>query len=191
MRTEDQKIIDLLCSDRAKGFRALFDKYYTPLCLFSIQMTDDFDVSEDIVQSFFVTFWEKQLHKNLKSSNLRSYIFTSIRNNTLAYMRMRGEALSVDNCLDIPDQGDWSVDFASITLEGDLQSREEELLTALQGLSANEMKALEQVIINDKTYKEASADMGISINTLKTHLRRAMKKLRNMSPILLFFLSYK
>ncbi|MCB0844177.1 MAG: helix-turn-helix domain-containing protein, partial [Bacteroidetes bacterium] len=29
-----------------------------------------------------------------------------------------------------------------------------------------------------KSYQEAASEMGISVNTLKTHLRRAMKKLR-------------
>ena len=34
-------------------------------------------------------------------------------------------------------------------------------------------------MIDEMSYKQVAAEMGISVNTLKTHLRRAKKKLRN------------
>lgn len=174
---DDATLLRLLHTDRAAGFRALFDAYYTPLCLFSLQYTDDFAVSEDIVQTFFVSFWEQRLHTRV-SSNLRYYMFSAIRNNTLAYLRHNGDAqlLPLDEALLDDSTLQDLIDLSSN--EALLAEREAKLRQALDALSPQEREALQQVVVNEGTYKDAAATMGISVNTLKTHLRRAMKKLR-------------
>lgn len=187
--SNDTDILETLRSDRAKGFRELFDAYYTPLCLFSLQMTDDFDASEDIVQTFFVSFWEKRLHESI-GSNLRYYLFRSIRNNTIAYLRKNGETgfMPIDDVILRDDQLKEFIDYGHS--EKLLSEREEMLHKALTTLSPQELEAMQQVVVNEQSYKEAASQMGVSVNTLKTHLRRAMKKLRNVSPFLVVFLSY-
>ena len=60
-----------------------------------------------------------------------------------------------------------------------LRQREEQLYQALQALSDHERQALEKTVVDEMSYKQVAAEMGISVNTLKTYLRRAMKKLRS------------
>lgn len=176
----DIQIVNTLLDDRQAGFRMLFDAYYTPLCLYSVQMTDDFDASEDIVQSFFVHFWEKELVRNI-NGKLRAYLFSAIRNNTLQYLRdININTESIDVSIDLCDIDDDT--------NAMLEEREQKLLEALKLLSANEREALEHVVYEDRTYKQASIEMGISVNTLKTHLKRAMQKLRKIAPIIIFYI---
>lgn len=185
---KDQEIIAMLHSDRAAGFRVLFDVYYTPLCLYSLQLTDDFDASEDIVQQLFVTFWENKVETRI-AERLSSYLFMAVRNNTLAYMKKRG-------MMDNVSMDDPAISQSLIQELMDMpfnheeaKRREEELHAALQALSPNELNALEQVVIEEKSYKEASAHMGVSVNTMKTYLKRAMKKLRGKGmPVYFLFI---
>lgn len=163
-----------LLTDREGGFRLLFDTYYMPLCQYSLQMTDDFDAAEDIVQTLFVTFWEKRLHEVI-GGNLRAYMFTAVRNNTLRY-------LSKNRSMDVPF-GDGGSGIQDQLLyeeysEEELRRREEELRQSLLCLSDKESEVLHKVVVDENSYKSAAADLGISVSTLKTHLRRAMKKLR-------------
>ena len=58
----DDNILGRLENDE-KAFKELVDAYYTPLCVYSVQFTDSLEVSEDLVQDFFVRFWEKNRHK--------------------------------------------------------------------------------------------------------------------------------
>lgn len=181
---KDTEILTLLRTDRAVGFRMLFDAYYMPLCLFSVQMSDDFDASEDIVQSFFVRFWEEELHEKVDTS-LRSYLFTSIRNNTLMHLRKQGriDSLALSES-QVDDDTLRSLLYEDST-EEELREREHQLYLALQQLSAGERQAIEKVVMDELSYKQASSEMGISINTLKTHLKRAMRKLRSANALLL------
>ena len=44
-----------------------------------------------------------------------------------------------------------------------------------------------QIIVNDRKYKDVAEDMNVSVNTVKIHLKRAMKKLRDTNLLLLVY----
>jgi RNA polymerase sigma-70 factor (ECF subfamily) len=52
------------------------------------------------------------------------------------------------------------------------------LLAALNELPAQRFKAFNLVHMEDKKYHEAAKEMGISVNSLKSHLKLAVKFLR-------------
>lgn len=55
----DERILALFAENKEKAFRLLYDTYYLPLCLYSVQFTGSAETSEDIVQNLFVSFWDK------------------------------------------------------------------------------------------------------------------------------------
>lgn len=55
----DERILALFAENKEKAFRLLYDTYYLPLCLYSVQFTGSTETSEDIVQNLFVSFWDK------------------------------------------------------------------------------------------------------------------------------------
>ncbi len=64
-----------------------------------------------------------------------------------------------------------------------------QLLAELKKLPEQEYNVLVKIILEDKKYKEVAEELHISINTVKTHLSRALKMLRrfNMTEILILF----
>ena len=58
----------------------------------------------------------------------------------------------------------------------------------LEKLPKQELSAVQAVILENKKYKEAAEELNISVNTLKTHLSRALKRLRKDNNLILLWL---
>lgn len=78
----DERILALFAENKEKAFRLLYDTYYLPLCLYSVQFTGSTETSEDIVQNLFVSFWDKNSHTTI-SSNLHAWLFNAVRFSSL------------------------------------------------------------------------------------------------------------
>lgn len=78
----DERILALFAENKEKAFRLLYDTYYLPLCLYSVQFTGSAETSEDIVQNLFVSFWDKNSHTTI-SSNLHAWLFNAVRFSSL------------------------------------------------------------------------------------------------------------
>lgn len=179
--SDDSSILSRLENDE-KAFKELVDDYYTPLCVYSVQYTDSLEVSEDIVQDFFVRFWEKKLYRTV-NSRLKQYLFNSIRNASIDYLRKHQPLVFIEI--------EENAYIADVELDGEPPEEQlERLRYHLQQLSPQEYKILMEVVVHNKKYKEVAEELGISVNTVKTHLSHALKYLRSCKFVFLFSLFY-
>ena len=159
---KDKYILELFRTSPKEAFRLLFDAYHMKLCIYAVQLTDSFEMAEDIVQDFFIYFWEKKYYLKI-NQNLRYYLYLSVRNAAI-------NALQKNNIdMGIPEE---SID------EEEQEERNKLLLEKLQKLPRQELQVVRAVIMENKKYKEAAEELHISVNTLKTHLTRALRQLR-------------
>lgn len=167
----DEYILELFQADPKEAFHLLFDAYHMKLCIYVVQLTDSFEMAEDIVQDFFIYLWEKRFYLKI-NHNLRYYLYFSIRNAAINALQKKNR-LSMEELsgldMHIPEE---SVD------EEEQGERNKLLLERLRQLPPRELQVVKAVIIENKKYKEAADELHISVNTLKTHLARAMKQLR-------------
>ena len=168
---QDKQILELLATTPKEGFRLLFDTYYMRLCLYAVQLTDSFEMAEDVVQDFFSDLWEKKYYKGIRQ-NLGQYLYWSVRNASLASLQ-KNRMVSMEEIANIeflpPEE---------LTDEEEIEERKTQLLREVQKLSRQEQEAIKAVIMESKRYKEAAEELHISINTLKTYLSRGLKHLR-------------
>ena len=64
---KDKYILELFQTSPKEAFRLLFDAYHMKLCIYAVQLTDSFEMAEDIVQDFLG-----------QRNNLRDFIFKHI-----------------------------------------------------------------------------------------------------------------
>jgi len=69
-------------------FEDLFRTHFSSLCFFSLKYVSDLDASKEIVHSVFVKLWERRNELDTTAS-LKSYLFTSVHNRSLNYIRDR------------------------------------------------------------------------------------------------------
>ena len=168
-----------------KKLKELMNKYYSQLCVVSVQYTDSLEISEDIVQDVFVRFWEENKLLSVET-NPKAYLFRSIRNASIDYIRKNNYRVFTD------------IEEANLISEEEISEEElslqyERLYRIIGQLSPQERTVLNAIVVENKRYKEVAEEMNISVNTVKTYFARALRTLRKELPlsILLILLSPK
>lgn len=152
------------------AFRELFEQYYVPLCLYSVQITGQAEVTEDIVQDFFLHFWEGGFYKHI-GTDIKPYLYNAIRNPSINYIKKQHMYIfqEVEESMAV---------FIDEAVEESVIESRHRLTEAWAGLSPREAHILKELIVKGKSYKAVASELGISVNTVKTHLLRAMRHLR-------------
>lgn len=180
---QNSKSIEIDMKDD-KIVKYLFDIYYQRLCLFSVQITNSLEQSEDIVQEIFIYLWEKK--KQFPSeSDLKAYLYYSVKNASIAFntKNKRFSIEEIDNLLSyhpIDEKYD----------KQELLQKQKQILERLKKLSPEEHKVLSSIVFENKKYKEVAKDLGISVNTVKTYLARAYKKIRSHTSFFSFLFPF-
>ncbi|RWU10907.1 RNA polymerase sigma factor [Pedobacter chitinilyticus] len=174
MQEEDQILLEELQSGHKAAHELVFKKYYRALALKAFLILDDEMEAEDLVQNLFVEMWQKNHYQSVKSS-LKSYLFRAVHNQCLMLLRKRK---SQQQQLNVYTQ---SLAYETEELEHGVvnhELREQHIQMIFNELSMQRQKAFKLVHIDNKKYQEAADEMGVSINSVKTHLKLAVKVLQ-------------
>lgn len=172
MEEEDQILLDDLKNGHKNAHELVFRKYYRALALKAFLMLDDQMEAEDLVQNLFVDMWQKNHYQSVKSS-LKAYLFRAAHNQCLMTLRNRKSA---QRKLDIYTKSLEPQPEEIFEISEDLHEKEVQL--AFSELPMQRQKAFKLVHLDNKKYQEAADEMGVSINSVKTHLKLAVKVLQ-------------
>ncbi|MCB0835486.1 MAG: sigma-70 family RNA polymerase sigma factor [Bacteroidetes bacterium] len=163
--------------DDREAFRLLVEGYSAQLYSYALVFIKNKELAEEIVSDIWIKVWK--LRAQLPGiESLSGYLYTAVRNQAHTY-RTR-----IDNNPTLGgDHSSGSDLFApseNMTPQNSLELSEltDLLDKEISSLPDACQEAFRLVKEDGKSYQEAASEMGISVNTLKTHLRRAMKKLR-------------
>lgn len=166
----DTELLQRLKEGDLQAYDAFFLKYYKLLCVNAFFFLKDEQESKDLVQVFFLEIWEKKLYMKIEGE-IKGYLYRSIQNRCLNILRKQES--------DQKKADTFSVFATHDREEEDLpESFYNSLDQALKELPMQRREAIQMVYLHNKKYQEAADVMGISINSLKTHLKIGLKKLR-------------
>lgn len=154
--------IDLKLFEKAKAgnkssYKILFEKYYPALVRFAFLYVKDEDISEEIVQAFFVQFWIKKEQVKIKSS-LKSYLYRSVRNRALNYNRDKKDELKIYSDLNLIDKTERKEDDHQF----DYNYLEAKVKSAIDSLPEKCKKIFVLSREDNLTYKEIAERLDIS-----------------------------
>jgi len=171
------------------NFEQLFRQYYPILCRFAQGYVRDMAIVEEIVGDVFVKYWNDRQIIVIRVS-LKDYLFKSVGNACIDYLRKEQElqrkTLYIDDpdvvCVTLADLGEDPLDYL-ISAE-----TEQQIMKAIDELPERYRQSFVLCRLEDMSYEEAAQTMGITKNTIKSNLREAltilMDKLKNLSMIL-------
>jgi RNA polymerase sigma-70 factor (ECF subfamily) len=177
---------------RKEAFEYLYANYYSALCQYASKYVADTDLAEDIVSQIFFRLYEK--HDKFELKNVRSYLFQSVRNASLNHLRDKKESLTIEDSEDFFDlSGNAVFQFYAGGLESMfLKDAQDALDAAMAELPPQTRKVIRLSRLEQLSNKEIAVKLDISVNTVETHITRALKKLRvalkDFLPLLIWLL---
>ena len=160
----DERILALFTENKEEAFRLLYDTYYLPLCLYSVQFTGSTETSEEIVQNLFVSIWDKNSQTDI-SSNLHAWLFNAVRFSSLTKVQ-RERYFSLD---ELEEESYSPID--DFYDEEELLQKRSQLLAELKKLPEQEYNVLVKIVLEDKKYKEVAEELHISVNSFITRIK--------------------
>lgn len=185
---EEQNLYESLKNGDERAFEKLFRRYYAPLCFYASGILQDQVAAEEIVQEFFVKFWEKREIIQIETS-LKNYFFRSVKN--LCLNQIKHEQIKLQHAKRVISEAE-STEYSDHFLEVDLKKDIEESIAALPEKRREIFRLSREEGLK---YREIAEKLNISIKTVEAQMGLAIKslrdKLKKYSSFLFFFLSFQ
>jgi len=171
----DQAIFNRIAQGDQSGLESLFENYYVRLCRYGAKLTDEPEVSEEIVQDIFVSIWEKRDTIEIKQS-VESYLFRAVKNRCINHLTSKFRTHLHE---EISDSAVQSIETNPVSESLD----HSELLALL--IRAEEKLPEKTAIVfslsrhSDMSHQEIATKLGITTKTVEYHISNALKIIRD------------
>ena len=162
------------------AFEYIFKTYYSYLLNYARQILKNAEMAEEAVENAFISFWENRETIRF-STSVKTYLFTSVYHNCLNYLKhikvKERYELYFKHHIETDDAGNIiSTIYPLYTLI------EKELDQALEEAIGKLPSQCRDVFLKSRydglSNEEIAIQLGVSVNTVRTQISRALSKLR-------------
>lgn len=180
MEHTETLIVEQLKTGNEDAYQYIYDRHYALLCHVANGYVKDQFLAETIVGDTIFHLWE--IRESLEISvSIRSYLLRAVRNRCINYLNSEYERREIAFSALMPDEiSDDKVVLTDSHPLGMLLEREleEEIYKAIDKLPDECRRVFNKSRFEGKSYEEISQDLGISINTVKYHIKNALAALQ-------------
>lgn len=166
----------------------LFKTYYQPLCNYALTFVQDRDEAEEIVQSTFLSVWEKRETLEIRTA-VKPYLYAMVRNaclNVIKHQKIKQQ--HVDGELAYAERSVESVTRSVMASE--LETR---IYQAMEKLPEQCRLIFKLSRFEELKYAEIADQLNLSIKTVENQMGKALKimrdQLRDYLPILIILMN--
>ncbi len=167
------RIMKTKTEDKYTCFESLFKMHYARLYYYACNIINDTISAEDIVEDVFSSLWEK--YDSIQSeASVLPLLYSSTRSRCIDFLRHQEVKGRFQESF-----SQYFVDHFD-TVEDSVVHKEriEVVMSAINALSPQARKTFEACFLKGKRYKEVGEELDISVNTVKTHISRALLFIR-------------
>lgn len=169
-------ILQQLKKGNEEAYRYIYRHHYTLLCHIAREYVNDAFTAETIVGDTIFHIWE--IHETLDiRTSLRSYLVKAVRNRCLDFLQLKREQTEVTfSMLEEEElQQMENIDDTTVPLGKPLeQELEQEIRKAIDKIPSESKEVFLKSRFEKKKYEEIAQELGISVNTVKYHIKQAL-----------------
>jgi RNA polymerase sigma-70 factor (ECF subfamily) len=184
----DQQYLSALKSGDITAFEMLFKTYYQPLCNYAYTFIQDRDEAEEIVQSTFLSVWEKREGMEVRTA-MKPYLYAMVRNACLNVIKHEKiKQVHVTGELAVAERSVESVTRTVMAAE-----LETKIYEAMEQLPEQCRLVFKLSRFEELKYAEIAEQLSISVKTVENHMGKALKimreQLRDYLPLLIVLMN--
>lgn len=167
-----------IAEDDCGAFGILFRRYYPKTVIFLNSLTRDEAVSEDLAQDIFLKIWmSRAMLPELR--NFGAWLYVTSRNAALMHIRKKKPATSIDDL--------------DVLIDGFIEEQCEVLMKnhSIRAAVENMPSKRKEIYILSRERGLSNAEiakyLNISKKTVENHLNLALKEIRDLLAVLIFF----
>lgn len=147
-----------------------FKEYYTLLCLVAYSIVKDREVAKDVVQDFFISYWQKRGTISI-SISFKAYAVKAVKNLSFRVVEKAKKKGTLPLILKDQDYPMWN--------PMDRSQKYEKILELLNQLPSSRKEIFISFVVYGQSYAQIAESNGISVNTVKTQMKRSYAFLRS------------
>lgn len=163
----------------------VFKDNFIKLCVFAYPLVQSEELAKDMVQDAFVVYSQKEDMHTKPDAVIKSFLYSTVKNICLNYIKREQIGQKVhkevfDGALEDPN---YLESIIKAEIIGELHHEISFLPEKCQHIC-------KLIYFENKSYEEVSNELGVSINTVKTHRQRALHYLKSkfLLILLMFFI---
>lgn len=173
---DDIKIIEQITLGNEQAFLAMYDRYSSRVYGLTLRILGNTMLAEEATQDTFLKLWSRARQYLAEQGPFLPWLLTIARRVALDRLRLETRRPTLSNSKD-PDNA-WQTIPDLETLSD--ESRWRSMYFAVQSLHPDQRKVIELAYYQGLSQSEIADVLGWPLGTVKTRLRAAMEKLREV-----------
>lgn len=182
-RYSDTELVHKLAESKQQALVALYNRYWDKLFVVAANLLGNAEEAEECVQNVFVGLWNRRENLQL-THTLHAYLAVAVKYQSLTVLARRQRTPEHRRYEDALSEPVDNLSPESEFIAKEVMQRVEQ--------SINQLPPQCQLVFrlsreHDKSIKAIATELNLSNNTVKMHLKRANRKLRENLRLVFFF----
>ena len=177
----DEALLQGVVTQDVHALEALYDRYGNLAFSLALRLTGSRETAEDVVQEAFLSAWRRADTFRSERGSVRAWLMQIAHNRAIDSLRAkmaRAPVTPLDDDIQVAGDDDiWS--------EVELRLDRQAIMTALQGLPAEQRESIRLAYFAGLSYPEIAQRLSVPLGTVKSRMRLGIEKLRTLmsSPV--------
>ena len=171
----EEELIVLLKEKNESGFHYLYDHYSGALYGVILRIVQSKEYTEEIIQDVFVKIWNSIHQYDASKGRFYTWMINIARNTAIDYLKSKGFQNELKN-QSLPDFVYNSAELSTTNNSSDFIGFNK----VIEGLEVDKQELIDLAYYQGYTQHEISEKLKIPLGTVKTKMRNALMKLKDL-----------